>query len=71
MYKFNVFGSEMSVFRKENEWQLFKESTTGIRARVYDVVIPQSLEPGEIAQYLDDIFHEMASKKHPTVERLS
>lgn len=40
---FNVFGQKMSVQRKNNEWLLFVESDTSLRARVYDVVIPSEL----------------------------
>lgn len=65
--KFNVFGKQMSVLRKEDEWQLFNESDTAIRSRVYDVAIPFELEPTEIETYLDDIYHEYSTEKHPKV----
>ena len=39
MIRINVFGRSMSVRRVGGEWQLFNESQTGMRARVYDVVI--------------------------------
>lgn len=65
--KFNVFGKQMSVIKKNDEWQLFHESNTGIRSRVYDVVIPSDLEPTELGTYLDDIYHEYSSEKHPNV----
>ncbi|MBD1584830.1 DUF7661 family protein [Pseudoalteromonas sp. S16_S37] len=71
MYKFNVFGTVMSVVRKNDEWQLFKESASGMRARVYDVVFPTTMEPDEFAQYLDDIYHELSSTKHPRVVSLT
>lgn len=69
--KFNVFGKQMSVLKKEHEWHLFNESDTGIRARVYDVVIPPDLEVAELATYLDDIYHEYSSDKHPKVVKIS
>ncbi len=65
--KFNVFGKPMSVLKKSEEWQLFNESDTGIRTRVYDVVIPSDLESTELGTYLDDIYHEYSSEKHPVV----
>ena len=65
--KFNVFGKQMSVLKKNEEWQLFNESDTGIRTRVYDVVIPSDLEVTELGTYLDDIYHEYSSDKHPDV----
>ena len=68
--KFDVFGKRMSVQRKEGEWLIFRESNTGVRARVYDVVIPAELEETELATYLADIFHESATEKHSSVTRL-
>ncbi|MGS0681419.1 DUF7661 family protein [Shewanella sp. 125m-7] len=50
---------------------LFIESGTGIRVRVYDIVIPTDFADNELGTYLDDIFHESASDKHPKVVRLS
>lgn len=69
--KFNVFGKQMSVLRKEQEWQLFNESDTGIRSRIYDVIIPSELDLSDLATYLDDIYHEYATENHPQVIRLS
>ena len=68
--KFNVFGKRMSVQRKDNEWLLFRDSNTGIRARIYEVAIPADLEETELATYLADIFHESANEKHRSVVRL-
>ena len=70
MIKFDVFGKSMSVLRKEQEWQLFNESDTGIRSRVYDVAIPTDLTENELETYLDDIYHEHSSEQHPKVKRL-
>lgn len=71
MLKFNVFGKVMSVHRRQNEWQLFLESDVGMRSRVYDVVIPVELTESEIASYLDDIYHEMATEKYQRVVQIS
>lgn len=68
--KFDVFGKTMSIIRKDHEWQLYNESKLGIRARVYDVVIPQELGADELASYLDDIYHEYSTQTHPRVVRL-
>jgi len=65
--KFNVFGKQMSVLKKGEEWQLFNESDLGIRSRVYDIVIPSDLKSTELGTYLDDIYHEYSSEKYPDV----
>jgi len=67
MYKFDVFGQIMSVIRQDEQWVLFRESDTGIRAKVYDVVIPSELTPEELVGYLDDIYHEYSSERRPRV----
>ncbi|MCG9754608.1 hypothetical protein L1D40_05095 [Shewanella insulae] len=67
MIRVNVFGRSMSVRRVGGEWQLFNESQTGMRARVYDVVIPPELTEDELPGFLDDIYHEHASEQHPSV----
>ncbi len=71
MIRFDVYGTLMSVHRNRDEWQLFVESETSIRRRVYDVVIPEELREDELAGYLDDIYHENASEKHPSVKQIS
>jgi hypothetical protein len=60
----------MSVQRKDEQWLLFNESNSGMKARVYDVVIPEDLSEDKLAQYLDDIYHEHSSERHPQVEQL-
>ena len=57
----------MSVQRKDSEWLLFRESNTGVRARVHEVVIPADLDETDLATYLADIFHESASEKYSSV----
>lgn len=72
MIKFNVFSRTMSVLKINNEWQLFNEPDIGICSRVYDVVIPAELiqqSEDELLIYLDDIYHELATEKHPSAMR--
>lgn len=66
-HRFDVFGQTMSVSRVAGQWQLFLESSTGMKRRVFDVAIPPELTAAELAVYLDDIFHERASAKYPRV----
>lgn len=68
--RFNVYGQKMSVQRKNDEWLLFKESDTSMRARVYDVVIPSELQKSEIRTYLADIYHESARPESPDVVQM-
>lgn len=68
--KFQLFHQRMSVQRQNEEWLLYRESETSIRARVYDVIIPSDLAEEELARYLADIYHEFASEKYPSVTRI-
>ncbi|WP_192022174.1 hypothetical protein [Shewanella sp. WPAGA9] len=67
---FDVFGKPMAVLRKNEEWQLFLDSGTGLRSRIYDVVIPADLAESELDKYLADIFHENAKGNQLTVSRI-
>ncbi len=49
---------------------IFIESGLGTRARVRDVVIPSELKEDELTIYLDDLYHEYATKKNPEVIRV-
>ena len=68
--KFDVFGKLMSVKRVDIEWHLFIDSNTGLRTRVYDVIIPSELLESELDRYLGDIFHESARGDNIEVIRL-
>lgn len=63
----NVFGKHMSVQKKNDEWLLFNDSDTGMRSRVYDVVIPSDIDEQALITYLGDIYHEYATDKHSDV----
>ena len=70
MIKLNVFGLPMAVLRVNEQWLLYRESDTAMRARVYDVVIPPELGESELVVYVADIYHENASEEYPEVVRL-
>ncbi len=64
--RFNVFGEIMVAERFDSEWRLFILGNDGKRRRC-DVVIPAFIKESELAQYLDDIFHERATRERPSV----
>lgn len=66
-YLFNVFGQKMSVRREDQQWVLYSEPDIGIGRKVYDVVIPSDLQETQLATYLDDIYHELATESQPSV----
>ena len=61
----------MLVQRINGDQLLFSESDTGIKAIVFDVVIPSDLNENEIATYLDDICHECSNEKHSIVTKIN
>ena len=67
--KFDVFGKVMLVEASAVGWQLFILGNEGKRLRS-DMVIPDFIREDELAQYLDDMFHEMATRERPSVIRL-
>ena len=68
--KFNVFGKIMSVERKNHEWVLFVDSSTGFKNQINDVVIPNDLKEDNLESFLDDMYHEWATVENPKVERI-
>ena len=58
--KFDVYGRfQLEVLREKEAWAVYRLAL-GTRERDTDVVIPPSMEPDELAAYLDDLFHELA-----------
>lgn len=61
MMKFDIYGRFHVDVRREAHSRVVYRSELGKRTRLYDVAIPPSLVAQELATYLDDIFHELAS----------
>ncbi|HBZ4241781.1 DUF7661 family protein [Klebsiella aerogenes] len=71
MLVYNVFGRYLGILRKNECWLVFRVDLTERKySRIYDVVIPDDLAEDEIASWLDDIFHEAATERHPDVKRI-
>lgn len=68
-YYYDVFGVTMRVEHRESGWQLFHVSDEGKSSRVTDIVIPNELKEQELAVFLDDLYHEMATPQHNSVFR--
>jgi hypothetical protein len=66
---FDVFGARMEVERAADGWRLWRRGPDGKRAPV-EVSIPAFLAEDELVQYLDDIYHEVATPEHPCVRRV-
>ncbi len=66
---FDVFGRRIMVEATLDGWAAFHLGTDGKR-RSADITIPSHLDEADIAQYLDDLFHESATAEHPKVRAL-
>jgi hypothetical protein len=65
-FLFDVFGRIMLIEASEDGWAAFYVGQDGKRRRA-DFQIPGSIDGDELAQYLDDLFHEDASPARPSV----
>ncbi|HEX7030887.1 MAG TPA: hypothetical protein VF254_09830, partial [Gammaproteobacteria bacterium] len=64
----DVFGRKMLAERGRNGWRLYFPGGEGKRRPVPDVVVPEDIAgTGELVQFLDDHFHEYATKENPAV----
>lgn len=58
--KFDIYGRfQVDILREDSAWIAYRIEG-GKRARLDEVVVPPELEAGELAVYLDDLFHELA-----------
>jgi hypothetical protein len=71
MMVYDVFGRKLGVKRVLDSWQIFRvDESQGKCSRIWEIVIPDFLAEHEIAGWLDDMYHESASVKHPSVLRI-
>jgi hypothetical protein len=69
-YLFDVFGRIMAVAKSHGGWVVLHVGQEGKRRRA-EFEIPSFVLPDELAQYLDDIFHEDATPSRPCVSPVS
>ena len=67
--RFDVFGREVVIEATPTGWAAFLPGNDGKR-RAAEFPVPASIDAQDIGQYLDDLFHEQATAKHPAVRRL-
>jgi len=68
--KFDLFGRQVLITASENGWAAFYLGAEGKRRPGRVIVVPAGLPESDIQQYLDDLFHEWATERHPSVKRL-
>ncbi len=68
--KFDVFGHQVLIASTSTGWLAFYLGSEGKRRSAPDIVVPPEIPESEIAQYLDDLCHEWATERHPSVRRL-
>jgi hypothetical protein len=66
---FDVFGRRMAVERTAEGWKLFRLGPEGKRSPA-EVEIPAFVAADDLLQYLDDVFHEAATRENPCVKRV-
>jgi hypothetical protein len=69
---YEVFGRQHIGVRREHErWLVYQVDLSERKySRLHDIIIPDYLTEAEIAGWLGDIFHEMATEQHPDVVRI-
>ena len=67
--RFNVFGRIVAISGESGSWQAFYPGNDGTR-RLADFVIPNDITEDGLAEYLADLFHEDATPRRNTVQRL-
>ncbi|VXC41440.1 hypothetical protein [Massilia sp. 9I] len=68
--RFKVFGKLIVIRGKPGFWLAFYPGNDGTR-RPADFIVPPDISEDGLAEYLADLFHEDATPKRNTVERLA
>ncbi|WP_338766415.1 hypothetical protein [Massilia sp. METH4] len=68
-FRFKVFGKLVAVTGRPGARQVFYLGPEGKR-RPADFVVPAYVADDELAEYLGDLFHEEATPRYNSVERL-
>jgi len=68
--KFNAYGRKIEVIRLSDSWAVFYLGNEGKKRTAHDIIIPAYLKAEEIKSYLEDIFHECATKDNNEIEVL-
>ncbi|TFW27324.1 DUF7661 family protein [Massilia horti] len=68
-FRFNVFGTLIAITGSAGAWQAFHLGADGKR-RPADFIVPSDIAEDELSEYLADLFHEQATPKKGTVERI-
>ena len=68
--KLDLFGTPIEVIRARDRWQVFYLGNEGKRRPARDIVVPGTLSEADLLVYLDDLYDEWASDKHPEIRRL-
>ena len=70
--KLDIFGKkEMEISRRDGEWLAFYCGNEGKKRKAQEVTIPGSLSEQEVIEYIDDIFHELATLEKSSVKVIS
>jgi hypothetical protein len=69
-HRFKVFGTLIVIAGATGSWQAFYPGADGKR-RAADFIVQADIAEHELAGYLADLFHENATPRHDSVERLS
>jgi hypothetical protein len=68
-FRFRVFGTPIAVVGTAGSWRAFYLGSDGKR-RPADFIVPADVAEQELAEYLGDLFHENATPRNGTVERI-
>jgi hypothetical protein len=68
--KFDVYGKHVLIFRTGDSWKINYISDRGKSRPAEDIFIPDFISESEFEQYLEDLCHEWATEKHPSVRRI-
>ncbi len=68
--RFNIFGELIAVSGSPGAWKAYHLGPDGKR-RPADFIVPNDIAEDDLCEYLADLFHENATPRNSTAERIS
>ncbi|MBD3662096.1 MAG: hypothetical protein HUJ11_08065 [Arenibacter algicola] len=63
----DLFGKEIEVLRRDDNWVVFYCGNEGKKRLASDISIPGDIKESELTRYLADIYHEYSTNQNPEV----
>ena len=69
VHELNAYGKRLELIKENSEWVVFSLGE-GKKCREPELYIPSNLDSQGAIQFLEDLFHELATPENPNIQIL-